>query len=50
MFAEIGFAFNKASLYSIADIAQLSAAPKAASSPIIVSRNFPEPLQKTILF
>jgi len=50
MFAEIGFAFNNASLYSIADIVQQSAAPKAASSPIIVSRNFPEPLEKTILF
>jgi hypothetical protein len=37
MFAETGFVFNNASLYSIADMVQQIAAPKAASSPIIVS-------------
>lgn len=36
MFAEMGFALDNASLYSTADIVQQIAAPKAASSPIIV--------------
>jgi len=46
MFAEMGLAFNNASLYSIADTVQQIAAPKAASSPIIVSRSFSKPLEK----
>jgi hypothetical protein len=40
MLAEMGFDFTKAFLYSIAEIVQQIAAPKAASSPIIISRSF----------
>jgi hypothetical protein len=40
VFAEIGFMSSNASLYSTADIVQQIAAPKAASSPIMVSHRF----------
>jgi hypothetical protein len=43
MFAEIGLVFCKAPLYIKADIVQQIAAPKAASSPINVSRSFWKP-------
>ena len=39
MFAETGLVFCNADLYSTADTVQLIAAPKAASSPIIVSHS-----------
>jgi len=49
MFAEMGFVFSNASLYIMADIVQQIAAPKAASSPIIVFGRSPETFKEEIL-